>query len=90
MPGEDGYGLLLRLRTAQGSESVRPVAALTAYAGPEDRARMLAAGFDQHIAKPIRAADLVAAVAEMCGRGRAASPLQLRDAAGDPPGRPEA
>ena len=42
-----------------------PVAALTAYAGPQDRARVLAAGFDAHVPKPIRPTELVAAVAEL-------------------------
>ncbi len=73
MPVEDGYGLLRRWRAQEGAEAVTPVAALTAYAGAEDQARMLAAGFDLHISKPIRPAEVVAAVARMCGRGPAGS-----------------
>ena len=65
MPGEDGYALLRHLRAAEGLERKTAVAALTAYASPQDRARALDAGFDIHIAKPIRADVLVATVAEL-------------------------
>jgi PAS domain S-box-containing protein len=53
MPGADGYALMdrLRSRTAEG----RPVSAvaLTAYATPEDAARVRASGFRAHLAKPV-------------------------------------
>ena len=42
-----------------------PAIALTAYATRDDRLRILAAGFQLHIAKPIDAAELVAAVANV-------------------------
>ena len=62
MPGEDGYALLARLR-AEGSPHRRmPVVALTAYAGREDREQMLSAGFQAHVPKPVRTADLMSAV----------------------------
>jgi CheY-like chemotaxis protein len=41
------------------------VIALTAFARPEDRRRMLLAGFAMHIPKPIDAADVVAVVANV-------------------------
>ena len=47
-----------------------PAAALTAFARDEDRAAALEAGFQLHLAKPIDAASLVAAVATL-GRSRA-------------------
>ncbi len=39
-----------------------PAIALTAYARAEDRERARAAGFQEHVAKPIAAAALIAAV----------------------------
>lgn len=63
MPGEDGYGFIQRLR-ALGRErgGATPAAALTALASEEDRKRALEAGFQMHLAKPIDAGRLAAAV----------------------------
>jgi two-component system CheB/CheR fusion protein len=59
MPGQDGYAFIHRLRTL-GSAAARatPAIALTALASEDDRARALAAGFRDHIAKPIGMRDL--------------------------------
>jgi CheY-like chemotaxis protein len=63
MPGMDGYELVRRLRAAFGTRaSAVPAVALTAYTRAEDRQRALAAGFQEHLAKPITAGALVAAV----------------------------
>jgi two-component system CheB/CheR fusion protein len=54
MPGQDGYAFIHSLRTlssAAGRET--PAIALTALASEDDRARALAAGFRDHIAKPV-------------------------------------
>jgi len=59
MPGEDGFAVLRRLRARRRD---LPAIALTAYAGPDDRERALAAGFQRHLAKPVDAAVLVAAI----------------------------
>jgi signal transduction histidine kinase/CheY-like chemotaxis protein len=66
MPGEDGYSLIQRIRALcpPGSASI-PAAALTAFARDEDRERALRAGFQLHLAKPIDASALVAAVAAL-------------------------
>jgi signal transduction histidine kinase len=46
MPGEDGYALIRRVRALPPERGgCVPAAALTAYAGAADRARVLAAGF---------------------------------------------
>jgi CheY-like chemotaxis protein len=66
MPGEDGYDLIRKLRAlpkARGGDV--PAAALTAYARPEDRRRMLNAGYSFHLAKPVEPAELVAVVATL-------------------------
>lgn len=71
LPLEDGYSLIQRLRAREGERRL-PALALTAYAREEDRRRALAAGFDQHAAKPIEPARLIAAVQQL-GRGGATS-----------------
>jgi signal transduction histidine kinase/integral membrane sensor domain MASE1/CheY-like chemotaxis protein len=59
MPGEDGFGLIRKLRAGESDRGRRVVAvALTAYAGEQDRRRVLDAGFDAHMAKPFDPADL--------------------------------
>jgi CheY-like chemotaxis protein len=45
-----------------------PAIALTAYAGEESRREALAAGFEEHVAKPAEPRELVAAVARLAGR----------------------
>jgi CheY-like chemotaxis protein len=68
MPGEDGHTLLKRVRALAPERGGRvPVAALTAYASPEDRRKVLAAGFQRHIAKPFQPGDLVAVIARLVG-----------------------
>jgi PAS domain S-box-containing protein len=72
MPGEDGYALIRRVRTREAGRGRRlPAAALTAYAGAEDRERALAAGFDRHVRKPVEARELATIVAELAGRAAA-------------------
>jgi CheY-like chemotaxis protein len=68
MPGMDGYALVGRLGDV-------PAVALTAYARPEDRERALSAGFREHVAKPINAATLIAAVAT-CMQPSGGAPLR--------------
>jgi signal transduction histidine kinase/CheY-like chemotaxis protein len=74
MPGMDGYELI---RAVRGVESLRqkPLTALavTAFARDEDRARILEAGFEAHIAKPIDVAQLITAVRELVQRRGAAA-----------------
>ena len=74
MPGEDGYALLEKLRAREGDLGHIPAIALTACAGNTDRLRLLAAGFEAHIAKPFDPAELAAAVEEAASRGRAPAP----------------
>ena len=55
MPHRDGYALVEALRELERTRGRRPIPAiaLTAYAGRDDRERLLAAGFQVHVAKPI-------------------------------------
>jgi signal transduction histidine kinase len=52
MPGMDGYEVARKLRERETSTSIA-IVALTGYGQPEDRARAEAAGFTDHLTKPI-------------------------------------
>jgi len=69
MPGKDGYDLLAAFRELSPTHRRIPLIALTALAGREHRTKVLAAGFERHVAKPIDPDDLVAIVAETVARG---------------------
>jgi CheY-like chemotaxis protein len=45
-----------------------PAVALTAFARSEDRLRALRAGFQVHVAKPVRPSELLETVASVTGR----------------------
>ncbi|HEY0078296.1 MAG TPA: PAS domain S-box protein [Pyrinomonadaceae bacterium] len=69
MPNEDGYELIRRIRALPGEEGGQtPAAAITAYAGVENRARSLEAGYQLHIPKPIEITQLTSVVAQLAGR----------------------
>jgi PAS domain S-box-containing protein len=60
LPVMDGYELATRLRP--GGSKPRLIA-VTGYGQEHDRARSLAAGFDQHLVKPVDGTALLAAIA---------------------------
>jgi PAS domain S-box-containing protein len=68
MPETDGYELMRQVRALEGQAGAVPAAALTALARPEDRTRALMSGYQTHIAKPVDARELIAAVAALAGR----------------------
>ena len=59
MPGEDGYTLIRRIRGLQGRKARIPAIALTAYARAEDRIKVLQAGYEMHLAKPVEPSELL-------------------------------
>jgi len=81
MAEEDGYQLIRKLRSLpqqgsllQSSSDTRhpalvPAIALTGYATHKDRERALAAGYQLHLAKPVEADSLVAAILKLIRRG---------------------
>ena len=79
MPGEDGYAFVKRVR-AETNHAVRslPLVAMTAYARAEDRHRVLAAGFQRRVAKPIEPVELVDALVEVAAAARIASARPTR------------
>ncbi|MCX6956099.1 MAG: PAS domain S-box protein [Verrucomicrobia bacterium] len=84
MPVLDGYSATRQIRSGllPGVNQWVPIIALTAYARTEDRVRCREAGMDDYVTKPIRAAELLAAV-ERCGSksGRARAAVSAPDPA---------
>jgi signal transduction histidine kinase/response regulator RpfG family c-di-GMP phosphodiesterase len=73
MPGQDGFELISMVRAMEPeSGGDIPAIALTAYARSEDRTRVLAAGFQHHVAKPVGPAALARAVANLVQPNRKA------------------
>ncbi len=63
MPVMDGLAASRAIRALEGPPaSTLPIIALTAFGQPEDKARALAAGADDCLAKPIRPHELAAAI----------------------------
>jgi PAS domain S-box-containing protein len=68
MPDRDGYDLIREVRSLDPERGGKiPAVAVSAYTKAEDRARVLAAGFQMHIAKPIVPGELIAVVASLTG-----------------------
>ena len=57
LPGFDGYQVAAQVRADPECRHVRLIA-MTGYGQPEDCRRALAAGFDAHLVKPVRADEL--------------------------------
>lgn len=64
MPQMDGFDVLRQLRDREAAQGRRPlpVIAVTGYASVTNRLRCLAAGFNEHMSKPIQASSLGAAI----------------------------
>jgi len=65
LPGRDGYELVRQVRELERTRGGNhlPIIALTAFARPQDLQKTLAAGFDQHLSKPLKPHKLVEAIA---------------------------
>jgi PAS domain S-box-containing protein len=86
LPVLDGYEASRRIRAleacggiAGGEQERLRILALTASATVEDQARAREAGMDDHIAKPVDAARLLSALAELAGPPSVAPPSDHRD-----------
>jgi signal transduction histidine kinase/ActR/RegA family two-component response regulator len=72
LPDEDGYSLIRRLRSREAQRGgFLPAVAMTGFVLTEDRARILAAGFQVHVPKPVDSAELTAAIAAVTRDPRA-------------------
>jgi CheY-like chemotaxis protein len=81
MPGMSGLQTTGAIRALRGGADV-PIVALTAQAMKGDRERILAAGCDDYLAKPVDPKALRGAIERLLGRNRAAT----LEAATTPPG----
>jgi CheY-like chemotaxis protein len=69
MPLMDGYALIEKVRQLPLERGGGiPAVALTAYAGVEDRMRMLSAGYQSHLPKPVEPIELTTVVANLAAR----------------------
>jgi two-component system, chemotaxis family, CheB/CheR fusion protein len=83
MPVEDGFDFIRSLRSLSPERGGQtPVAALTALAGEADRRRVLDAGFQMHLPKPIDAQRLASAVGNLSVWGDPAPDSVLPSTAG--------
>ena len=66
MPKEDGYALIHQVRNLPADAGGRiPAVALTGYANVDDRRRLLAAGYQMHVPKPMDPSEVIVAVARL-------------------------
>jgi PAS domain S-box-containing protein len=68
LPGKDGYALLREIRACESGAQPTRIIAVTAYARPEDREKVLAHGFDDHLPKPADPRTIIDLVARLCSR----------------------
>jgi len=64
MPVLDGWSALREMRADERTRAI-PCVAVTAFAAEEDRERALDAGFDDYLAKPYRAKDILEIIANL-------------------------
>ncbi|HEX8617905.1 MAG TPA: ATP-binding protein, partial [Thermoanaerobaculia bacterium] len=65
MPTEDGFDLLRQIRALETPLRHVPLVALTAFTSDDDRRRILAAGFQEYVTKPVTPLQLMRLVASL-------------------------
>jgi CheY-like chemotaxis protein len=66
MPDQDGYALIRQIRQRETDHGgFLPAVALTGYARASDRTRILAAGFQTLVTKPLDPVELTAVIATL-------------------------
>lgn len=71
LPGIDGLEATRRLKSDPSTAAI-PIVAVTAHAMPEDEARILAAGCQAYLSKPLRFKEFVAVVKDLLSGAGAA------------------
>ena len=69
LPGINGFDVLTRLRAESGGPSM-PVIAVTASVMDQDRKKILAAGFDAYVPKPVDIRQLVTVLNELLAKNQ--------------------
>jgi len=68
MAGADGYQLIGQVRALEDERlATIPAVAVTAYARADDRRRVLLAGFQMHMSKPVEPHELIAGISSLMG-----------------------
>jgi signal transduction histidine kinase/ActR/RegA family two-component response regulator len=71
MPEENGYAFIRRLRGGEVQNGERiPAIAVTAYGGVSERIKIVSAGFDSYVAKPVEPDELAAIIGRLVTRAR--------------------
>src|SRR5260221_11779508 len=86
LPTLDGYEVARHLKS-DSALRVTPLVAVTALAMVGDRDRVLAAGFDGYLAKPINPETFVCQLEDFLRLGQRSKPLGPASASGPPPPR---
>jgi signal transduction histidine kinase/DNA-binding NarL/FixJ family response regulator/HPt (histidine-containing phosphotransfer) domain-containing protein len=81
MPGMSGYEAARQIRALPPPMNAVPIVALTATTAAEDRARCIAVGMDDFLAKPVRGAELIEVVARTAWSRRRAPAVAPQAAA---------
>jgi len=68
LPGRDGYDLIRDIRALEAPGERLPAIALTAFSRDVDRQQALQAGFDAHLAKPLKPQLLMRLVEQLAAR----------------------
>ena len=70
LPDGDGYDLIARARKIQRSNArdMSPAIAVTGFGGDSERRRVLGAGYQTYVLKPVDPFDLVEIIARVSGR----------------------
>lgn len=66
LPDIDGYEVLKRIRSSEANGDI-PIIAMTSYAMTGDKERLLAAGCNGYIEKPINARQVIAQIEKVLG-----------------------
>lgn len=75
LPGMNGYDVARAIRSLPGPERTTFLVAITGWGSEEDRRRSTAAGFDEHLTKPVDISMIELLFTALRSRGTAGQPL---------------